>query len=212
MKNIMFFALAAAIVVSLTGCHTRITAEKNPEQVFLIQEKVTVNGTEQIITKDIKIASGGWHATARSPLYATEALEGLNLGVQTNGTVYLSLGKYNRDLSTNSVVMVEEMFSGGARLFKEIGDAYVKIAGGGAQAATVMDVAAKAANFFVSKGGDPAKATVSTDEAAKKLTISDGSTCIECSDTGVCTDCQERDGVVRIEKCRGPGGSWAAAV
>ena len=190
MKNIMFFALAAAFVVCLTGCQTKITAEKNPEQVFLIQEKVTVNGTEQIITKDIKIASGGWHATARSPLYATEALEGLNLGVQTNGTVYLSLGKYNRDLSTNSVVMVEEMFSGGARLFKEIGDAYVKIAGGGAQAATVMDVAAKAGNFFVSKGGDPAKATVAVDDAAKKLTISDGSTCIECSDTGVCSDCE----------------------
>lgn len=191
MKNIMFFALAAAFVVSLTGCQTRITAEKNPEQVFLIQEKVTVNGSEQIITKDVKTASGGWHATARSPLWANEALEGLEIGVHTNGSVTMSLGKYNRDLSTNSVVMVEEMFSGGARLFREIGDAYVKIAGGGAQAATVMDVAAKAGNFFVSKGGDPAKATVSADEAAKKLTISDGSTCIECSETGICTDCQE---------------------
>lgn len=191
MKNIMFFALATAFVVSLTGCQTRITAEKNPEQVFLIQEKVTVNGSEQIITKDVKTASGGWHATARSPLWANEALEGLEIGVHTNGSVTMSLGKYNRDLSTNAVVMVKEMFSGGARLFKEIGDAYVKIAGGGAQAATVMDVAAKAGNFFVSKGGDPAKATVSADEAAKKLTISDGSTCIECSDTGVCTDCQE---------------------
>lgn len=191
MKNIIFFALAAAFVVSLTGCQTRITAEKFPEQVLPILEVVKVNGEDQVIIRDYKIFSGGWYATARSPLYATEALEGLNLGVQTNGTVYLSLGKYNRDLSTNSVVMVEEMFSGGARLFKEIGDAYVKIAGGGAQAATVMDVAAKAGNFFVSKGGDPAKATVSADEAAKKLTISDGSTCIECSDTGVCTDCQE---------------------
>ena len=184
-----YFALILALV-ALCGCQTRITAEKFPEQVLPIQEVVKVNGEDQVITRNHLIASGGWYATARSPLWATEGLKGLEIGVHPNGSVTLSLGEYRRDLSTNSVVMVEEMFSGGARLFKEIGDAYVKIAGGGAQAATVMDVAAKAANFFVSKGGDPDKATVAVDDAAKKLTISDGSTCIECSDTGVCTDCE----------------------
>lgn len=188
MKNIMFFALAAAFVVSLTGCQTRITAEKNPEQVFLIQEKVTVNGSEQIITKDVKTASGGWHATARSPLWANEALEGLEIGVHTNGSVTMSLGKYSRDLSTNSVVMVEQMFSGGAQLALAIGDAYTKIAGGGAQADTIANLTANAYNFFKSKGGNIDSAKVTVDEAGKTFKIDDGSICVECSADGTCTD------------------------
>lgn len=188
MKKIMFFALTAAFVVSLTGCQTRITAEKHPEQVFLIQETVTVNGTEQIITKDVKTASGGWHATARSPLWANEALEGLEIGVHTNGSVTMSLGKYSRDLSTNSVVMVEQMFSGGAKLALAIGDAYTKIAGGGAQADTIANLTAKAYNLFQSKGGNIDSAKVTVDEAGKTFKIDDGSICVECSADGTCTE------------------------
>ena len=187
MKKLIFAALVAAL--GLTGCQTRITAEKNPEQVFLIQEKVTVNGTEQIITKDVKTASGGWYATARSPLWANEALEGLEIGVHTNGSVTMSLGKYHRDLSTNSVVMVEKMFSGGAQLVIAIGDAYTKIAGGGAQADTIANLTAKAYNFFKSKGGNIDAAKVTVDEAGKTFKIDDGSTCVECSPDGTCTEC-----------------------
>lgn len=189
MNKLVFAALAAAFGIGLTGCQTRITAEKHPEQVFLIQEKVSVNGTEQIITKDVKTASGGWYATARSPLYATEALEGLEIGVHTNGSVTMSLAKYNRDLSTNSVVMVEKMFSGGAQLVMAIGDAYTKIAGGSAQADTIANLTAKAYNFFKSKGGDVDAAKVSVDDAGKTFKISDGSTCVECTADGICSEC-----------------------
>ena len=187
MNKLVFAALVAAFCIGLTGCQTRITAEKRPEQVILIQEKVTVNGTEQIITKDAKIASGGWYATARSPLYADEALEGLEIGVHTNGSVTMSLARYRRDLSTNSVVMVEKMFSGGAQLAIAIGDAYTKIAGGGAQADTVANLTAKAYNFFKSKGGNIDAAKVTVDDAAKKFKISDGSTCVECTADGTCS-------------------------
>ena len=189
MKKLIYAALVAAFVVGLTGCQTRITAEKHPEQVFLIQEKVTVNGTEQIITKDVKTASGGWYATARSPLWANEALDGLEIGVHTNGSVTMSLGNYRRDLSTNSVVMVEKMFSGGAQLALAIGDAYTKIAGGGAQADTIASLTAKAYNFFKSKGGNIDAAKVTVDEAGKTFKIDDGSTCVECSPDGTCTEC-----------------------
>ena len=189
MNKLVFAALVAAFGIGLTGCQTTITAEKHPEQVILIQEKVTVNGTEQIITKDAKIASGGWYATARSPLYADEALEGLEIGVHTNGSVTMSLARYRRDLSTNSVVMVEKMFSGGAQLAIAIGDAYTKIAGGGAQADTVANLTAKAYNFFKSKGGDTDTAKVTVDETAKTFKIDDGSTCVECSADGSCTEC-----------------------
>ena len=185
MNKLVIAAVVVAFGIGLTGCQTRITAEKNAEQVFLIQEKVTINGIEQIITKDVKTASGGWYATARSPLWATEGLEGLQIGVHTNGSVTLSLGKYNRDLSTNSVVMVEKMFSGGAQLAIAIGDAYVKIAGGGAQADTVTEVVKKVYGAFTSGCGDPSKATVETE--GDKLTISDGSVCTTCTPDGNCT-------------------------
>lgn len=189
MKKLMLIAAIAAASL-FTGCQTRITAEKFAEQVLPIQKVVKVNGEDQVITEHYQIASGGWYATARSPLYATEGLEGLKIGVSTNGTVTLALDKYNRDLSTNATVMVDGLMKNGANLALAIGEAYTKIAGGGAQAATVMDVAAKCYQFFADKGGDASKATVAVDEAAKKITISDGSTCVECNEAGVCTECQ----------------------
>lgn len=185
MKKFMFAALVAAVGIGLTGCQTRITAEKYPEQVLPIQKVVKVNGEDQVITEHYQIASGGWEATARSPLYATEALEGLSISVSTNGTVALDLNKYERDLSTNAVVMVEKMFKGGADLALAIGDAYVKIAGGGAQADTVTAFVKKAYAAFTGGGGDPSKATVATE--GDKLTISDGSTCTTCTPDGNCT-------------------------
>ena len=181
----MFAALVAAFGIGLTGCQTRITAEKYPEQVLPIQKVVKVNGEDQVITEHYQIASGGWEATARSPLYATEALEGLSISVSTNGTVSLDLNKYERDLSPNAVVMVEKMFKGGADLALAIGDAYVKIAGGGAQADTVTAFVKKAYGAFTSGGGDPSKATVATE--GDKLTISDGSVCTTCTPDGNCT-------------------------
>ena len=186
MNKITMYALSA---FALAGCQTRITAEKHAEQVLPIQQKVTVNGEDQIITTHYQIASGGWYATARSPLYATEALEGLKIGVETNGTVSLELAKYDRDLSSNSVEMVRGMFDGGAKLVTAIGDAYVKIAGGGAQADAVLATARKAYSLFTSSGGDPTKAKVSADEASKVLTVTDGSTCVTCDASGTCSSC-----------------------
>ena len=97
----------------------------------------------------------------------------------------LDLNKYERDLSTNAVVMVEKMFRGGADLELAIGDAYVKIAGGGAQADTVTEVAKKVYDAFTAGGGDPSKATVATE--GDKLTSSDGSVCTTCTPDGNCT-------------------------
>lgn len=190
MNKLVFAALVAAFGIGLTGCQTRITAEKYAEQVLPIQKVVKVNGEDQVITEHYQIASGGWYATARSPLYATEALEGLEIGVETNGHVHLELAKYKRDVSTNAVVMVDGLMKNGANLVTAIGDAYVKIAGGGAQADVALSTAEKVYNFFTGKGGDASKATVAVDEAAKKITISDGSTCVECNEAGVCTECQ----------------------
>lgn len=183
--------LIAALAATMTGCQTRITATKNPEVAHPVQEVVKVNGEDHVITKSYQVTSGGWEATARSPLYADEALKGLKISVETNGTVRLEIDTYSRDLSTNAVAMTREMFSGGAQLVTAIGDAYVKIAGGGAQADTVANLTAKAYNFFKSKGGNINAAKVTVDDAAKTFKISDGSTCVECTADGSCSECSD---------------------
>ena len=183
------FTIIAAIIgcAIMTGCQTRITATKNAEVAHPIQEVVKVNGEDQVITKSYQVTSGGWEATARSPLWATETLKGLVIGVETNGSVRMELNAYGRDLSTNAVTMTREMFSGGAQLAIAIGDAYCKIAGGGAQADTVTKVVAKAYNLFKSSGGDDTKATVTTDPSTGTLKVSDGTTCVTCDKSGNCT-------------------------
>lgn len=188
MKKLM---LIAALVAALTGCQTRITAVKHAEAVHPIQKVVQVNGQDQVIIDRYEISSGGWEATARSPLYAQEALNGLELGVETNGTVKLALGSYNRDLSPQAVTMVKEMFAGGANLAIAIGDAYTKIAGGGAQADTVMSMTSKAYNAFTTSGGDASKARVTIN--GETFDISDGSVCTTCTADGNCTtgNCSE---------------------
>lgn len=186
MKKIM---IVSALVAAVAGCQTYVMAEKYPEVLTPIQDVVEVNGKQVLATKDVIKSSGGWYAKARSPLYATEALKGLMLGVETNGTVRLELDAYHRDLSTNSVAMVGEMFSGGAQLVTAIGDAYVKIAGGGAQASTVLSSAQKIYEYFVGAGGDASKATVTT--ADGKVKVTDGTTCVTCDASGNCAPCAD---------------------
>lgn len=185
---------ALAIIIAaavLSGCQTRITAEKNAEVVNPIQQVVTVGDEQRVITTGYLVTSGGWYATARSPLWADETLKGLEIGVETNGAVRLALGDYKRDLSTNAVAVTHEMIAGGADLVTAIADCYVKIAGGGAQVSTVLSAANTLYGLFESEGGDAAKATVSATDAGK-VRVSDGETCVECDPaTGKCAPCGE---------------------
>ena len=178
-------------IASVCGCQTRITAEKFPEQALPIQRIVQVNGRDEVITERYQIASGGWYTTARSPLYATEVLEGLSLGIQTNGLVELELGHYGRDLSTNSVTTVREMFSGGAQLVTAIGDAYLRITGGGVTAETVLANANRIYSLFTSSGGNPSAASVTVNDADGSISVCDGTTCVNCNAAGLCTVCTD---------------------
>lgn len=172
----------AALAFSFSGCQTVIKAEKHPEQVLPIEEKVSVNGEERIIVRDYKIASGGWDASARSPLWATESLKGLDIGVQTNSTVYLRLDTYNRDLSTNAVILTEKTFEGATNLAAKIGAA---IATSGTSAgADAVSAAAKALyEKFTAAGGNVENATVECKDGV--CTVTDGN--VSCTD-GSCSD------------------------
>ena len=76
--------------------------------------------------------------------------------------------------------------SGATRLVVAVGETYAKVAGGGAQADTVLAVAQRVYSYFTSKGGDPAKATVS--EADGKVRVTDGATTVECDAGGSCSE------------------------
>lgn len=178
----------SGIVAAMAGCQTRITAEKNPEVAHPIQKVVKVNGEDTIITTGYMVTSGGWYATARSPLYAKEELKGLQIGVATNGLVTLALSDYERDLSTNAIVMVKTIFDGSANLVDAAAKAYATIqTAGGTTAAGV--VGKKIAEYFISKGGNVSKSTVTADQSAGTVTVTDGTTCISCDADGNCSSC-----------------------
>lgn len=183
--------IIAAIIgcAILTGCQSVFEVTKNPEEVHPIQEVVKVNGQDQVIVSRYERSSGGYNGYYRAPLWSNEHIKGVKASVKTDGTFDLGIQDYQKDLSTNAVTMTREMFSGGAQLVTAIGDAYVKIAGGGAQADTVANLTAKAYNFFKSKGGNIDAAKVTVDDTAKTFKISDGSTCVECSPDGSCKEC-----------------------
>ena len=200
MKKMILIAAMAAIA---TGCQTRITAEKYAEVAHPIQAKVTVNGEDQVINVGYMVTSGGWYATARSPLYAQEELKGLQIGVGTNGFVSLALGEYQRDLSTNAIVMVKTIFDGSVNLVNAAAKAYATIQSAGGTVAA-ESVGKKIADYFKSKGGDAAKSTVTANSANKTVTVTDGTTCITCDELGNCTDaCTDTAAATAVNICTG---------
>lgn len=192
MKKLLMLAALAAIA---TGCQTRITAQKHAENVTPIQTVVKVNGEDQVITSNAIISSGGWYATARSPLWATEALSGLELGVQTNGTVFLKLEDYSRDLSTNAVLVTHSLTTCAADIAGKVAAAVVAYYGGGAVSATsslgeltLKDIVGKAQAKLAKKGVTDATASLVDTSAIAQEIASEcvGDACKDCSD-GSCT-------------------------
>jgi hypothetical protein len=176
----------AGCILVVAGCQTRITWEKNPETALPIQSVVTVNGVEQVATTGYQMAGGGWYVTARSPLWAKEQFSGLKVSVDTNGLLSVALDTYDRDLSTNAVVMTKTIFDGSANLALAVAKAYATIQTSGASDASGA-IVSKIVSFFKSKGGDASKSTVTSDGSTIKVT--DGTTCISCDASGNCSSC-----------------------
>lgn len=167
-KDVILLSGSLALM-ALCGCQTVIKAEKYPEQVVMIDGKTV-------------IASGGWRASARSPLWATESLRGLDLGVGTNSTVYLKLDTYDRDFSTNAVVFTEKTLDGAANLAAKIGAA-IATSGASAGADAISAAAKTLYEKFTAAGGNVENAVVECKDGV--CTVTDGS--VSCSD-GSCSD------------------------
>lgn len=180
------FAITGCVALVFVGCQTRVTWEKLAETALPIQEVRTVNGVEQLVTTGYQFKSGGWYVTARSPLWAKEQFSGFSLSLGTNGEISVSLDTYDRDLSTNAVVMTKTIFDGSANLALAVAKAYATISTGGASDAGGALVS-KIVSYFKSKGGDASKSTVISD--GKTLTVTDGTTSIICDADGNCSPC-----------------------
>lgn len=102
------------------------------------------------------------------------------------GEAELRINNYQSGSDTNLTALVDASMAGATRLVVSIGETYAKVAGGGAQADTVLDVAQRVYSYFTSKGGDPAKATVS--EADGKVRVTDGATTVACDGNGNCSE------------------------
>lgn len=190
-KSICALALAAVsgcVALVFVGCQTRVTWEKYPEKAHPIHAVVQTNGVDHVIIVGYQTTSGGFCVTARSPLFARESLKEFNAQTFTNGMFSASIGAYERDLSTNSVVMVKTIFDGSANLAQAVAKAYATIASAGATevSSSIVD---KVVAYFKSKGGDASKSTVTSDGNTIKVT--DGTTCIQCDAAGNCSTCSE---------------------
>ena len=106
------------------------------------------------------------------------------------GEAELEINNYQSGADTNLTALVSASFEGGVKLCNAIGEAYVKIAGGKAQADTVMDVAERVYGYFTDAGGQADKATVSSGDG--KLTVTDGTTCVTCDAAGNCATCTDK--------------------
>ena len=193
MKKVLksFLALAllplgGCVCLVFVGCQTAVEWEKRPETAVPIQKVVEVNGVQRLATVDYLVLGGGFLVTLRSPLWADEALKGFIAETFTNGSFRVAIDAYNRDLSTNAVVMTKTIFDGSANLAAAVAKAYATISTGGSSDAAGA-IVSKVVSFFKAKGGDASKSTVTSD--GQKITVTDGTTSIQCDADGNCSYC-----------------------
>ena len=184
MKQILILvALAAATMV--TGCKS-IEVERHAQQVATYTD---TNGVVRAVCDNKGkpvILDGGWSVDYFQHGNWQKFDE---LSAMAGPGTSLTINKYESGMDSNLVALVSTSLDGLTKLAASVGEAYVKIAGGGAQADTALKTTSKIINYFRDKGGSVDKATVTTDETSGTLKIDDGTTCVSCDASGNCTEC-----------------------
>lgn len=181
MKTMCRTAAAAAMVcAALAGCKS-IEVDRKGQSLATVQG---ADGADQVV-KDAAgnpiILDGGWKVDYFQH-WNWQKFDNLEAEA---GAAKLRINNYQSGSDTNLTALVDASMAGATRLVVSIGETYAKVAGGGAQADTVLDVAQRVYSYFTSNGGDPAKATVSEADGAVKVT--DGMTAVSCSADGTCS-------------------------
>lgn len=183
MKKIIILAALAAIAV-MTGCKSVTVEYRGKAPATWTDTNNVVRAICDELGKPIFLDKG-WIAEYFQHGTYTKMDE---MHAEA-GAAKLDLNGYQSGVDSNLVAIVSASFDGGARLATAIGDAYTKIAGGGAQASTVLSATKKILGYFKSQGGDASKASVTSD--GNLLKVSDGSTCVSCDAAGNCAACSE---------------------
>ncbi len=184
MKRMMMVALAAC-AAAVTGCKS-IEVERHAAKLATVE---TADGKYEVVrdaANNPVILDGGWEVDYFQH-WNWQKFD--SLSAKAGEGVSLDINNYESGADSNLTALVAASFDGGTKLVTAIGEAYVKIAGGGAQASTVLLSAQKVYEYFKTKGGDVSKANVSTDTASNTLKVDDGTTCVQCDASGNCTDC-----------------------
>ena len=185
MKIQSFAIILAAGMACLIGCKS-IEVERYAAKLATVE---TADGKYEVVrdaANNPVILDGGWEVDYFQH-WNWQKFDSLHATAGTG--VALDINNYASGADSNLTALVAASFDGGTKLVTAIGDAYVKIAGGGAQASAVLTSAQKVYEYFKAKGGDVSKATVTTNSATNTLKVDDGTTCVECDATGNCTDC-----------------------
>ena len=190
MKKLMMMMLAACAAIAMTmttGCKS-VEVERRGQEVATVKD---ADGNHTVVyDKDGKaiILDKGWSVDYFQH-WNWQKFD--SLAAETK-EAKLAINNYEGGAdATNLTQLVHTSLDGLTKLAVAVGEAYEKIAGGGAQASTALKTAKNILEYFTSKGGDPTKAEVSVDEAAKTLKVSDGTTCISCDSAGNCTTCAD---------------------
>ena len=188
MKKVMMMTAAACAVAMMatTGCKS-IEVERHAATLATVQN---ADGTVSVVRDSANnpvVLDGGWEVDYFQH-WNWQRFD--SLSAKAGAGVSLDINNYEGGAdATNLTQLVHVSLDGATKLIATAAEAYVKIAGGGAQADTALSVAQKVYSYFTSKGGNADKAEVKTDTAENKITITDGTTCVTCDKDGNCTDC-----------------------
>ena len=179
MKKLMMVALAAC-AVAIVGCKS-IEVDRRGQQLATDKNgEVVKTAAGEPLVLDM-----GWNVD----YFQHWNWQKFDAMKARAGEAELEINNYHSGADTNLSALVSASMGGLTQLIATAADAYVKVAGGGAQADTALNVAGKVISYFTSKGGDATKATVTTE--GEKVKVSDGTTCVECDKDGNCTECAD---------------------
>ena len=197
MKKLIMIAACAAVAM-FGGCKS-IEVERHGQSLATLKG---TNGVE--VVRDAAgnpiVLDGGWSADYFQH-WNWQKFD--RLAVTAGAGVSMEINNYESGADSNLTALVHTSLDGATKLVVAVGEAYVKIAGGGAQADTALNVAGKVSQYFSSKGGDVTKAKVAADQVKKLLTVTDGTTTIQCDANGNCSDCVGSDCAVSAANCVG---------
>ena len=185
MKKLILLAALAAVFAGMTGCKS-IEVERHHQSLATIQN---ADGTVSVVrdaANNPVVLDGGWEVDYFQH-WNWQKFD--SLSAKAGKDVSLDINNYASGADSNLVALVDTSLEGATKLIATAAEAYVKVAGGGAQADTALSVGQKIYEFFKSKGGDETKAKVTTDTASNTIKVDDGTTCVICDSQGNCTDC-----------------------